>query len=480
MGRDVSAPPPRDPRRGVTQFWLAVTFGCLLVAGGGRAARGFTALARDGLHPFAPTCATPRGAHAALEKGSADDTCATQLGNSDLSRAILRAIAVDPDAHDASRALALRVLRARAGDSLAPDTDLGSARAAALRRREALARVDALARSVLGALDTSPSLRREVLEDAGGPALAESARRLALHGLYDHAALLLEGDSADPVPAWRAREARARVDPDHAPTPRSIDPAFPIETSRPSAAVMPPPSDPGASRWVVEAELGADTEAADHAASVYQAIVASLRAHPAPERAAWIRTIALHPTVETTETGSIEAVLMGRPGPPAVRAWLALHLSEASAVSSTAAVAGDGGTFWVRVGAETTLLTSGASPKRGIVAPRDALPLQAAEQADVLALLPVLDHELTRCIDATGRDRGHTATTTHGATHASDTDTRREPHPPAAHDATATGRLLADLSTRWPDAPGLARRARQALDARCVILGPWPRQGESP
>ncbi len=481
-GADVSSgattqhPPAPDSTRtadarSLRHTWAWIALASVLLAAGGRATRSLPDLARAGLRPFEATCLSTRGAHVALERGQADETCAPHLGTSDLSRAILRSVAEDTHAPDTSRGLALRVLRARAGDSLAADSDVASARAGALRRRKALATVDALARTVLGRVDTSPTLRRAVLHDADSVALAERARTLALHGLYDDAALLLADDQGATLDAdaWRARGALARL-------PGAHETSTHDDEARvtPSAIAVAPPAPRRRADFVIEATLGEDTEAADHAAAVFHALVTSLHARPVPERAAWIRSIALHPAVASLDTGDVEAALMGRPATPAARGWLALRLAEATSVASAADVSPDGTHLWMRVGAERVHLTAVSVPPADANPPGDTLPIDTPDQLDVLAALPSLAHAIDAC--AAPQDTSDAAV--RGAAYLATAPARSVRGATPWRDAARIGRLLAAMRTRWPEAPGLEALSARAIAARCVTHGPWPASGE--
>ncbi len=384
---------------------------------------------------------------------------------------MLRSVTVDEHVPDASRALALRVLRKRAGASTVADTDLTSARAGALRRRVALAKIDAIAHKVLGRVDTSPALRREVLHDAASVALAEYARGLALHGLYDDAAPVLEDESTTVVGAerWRASKALQRIQTPEVPTDADMG------NDDPPAVGRPAPVPPGVATFVLDASLGPNTEASDHAAALFQALVALLHRYPAPERAPWIRTIALHPSVASSTEGDVEAVLMGRPGPPAARAWLAVRLAEATSVSSEAEVSEDGSHLWVRIGADGVFLAPGALPERGDTPLGRVTRITNPDALDVLTVLPALSHAVSAC-SATHMASG---VATHGAAHAEE---RLAPRSREATrvDTAATGQLVADLRARWPSAPGLAGLAATAVTARCVTHGPWPDRGPRP
>jgi hypothetical protein len=451
--------------------WAGIALVSVSLAAGGRAARSLTELARAGLRPFEAACSSVRGAHAALERGQADESCAYHLGKSDLSRAMLRSLTVDEHVPDASRALALRVLRQRAGESIVADTELTSARAGALRRRVALTKIDAIAHTVLGRVDTSPALRREVLHDAASVALAEYARGLALHGLYDDAAPVLEDRSTTVVGAerWRASKALQRIHTQEVPTDAEMG------NDDPPAVGRPEPVPPGVATFVLDASLGPDTEASDHAAALFSALVALLHRYPAPERAAWIRTIALHPAVASSEDGDVEAVLMGRPGPPAARAWLAVRLAGATSVSSEAEVSEDGSHLWIRVGAGRVLLAPGALPARGDPPLGRATRIATPDALDVLATLPALSHAVSEC-SATKKASG---VATHGTAHAEEGLEFRSREATRV-DTAATGELVADLRARWAGAPGLAGLAATAVTARCVTYGPWPDRGPRP
>jgi hypothetical protein len=372
---------------------------------------------------------------------------------------MLTSLAVDGRAPDASRALALRVLRDRAAESVTPASDLPSARAGAVRRREALQRVEGWTRAVLGSVDTSPWLRRTVLQDSGSLALAERARVLALHGLFDDAAGLLALDDPGDVAGWRARAARARVDGEE----ERLDA---LQVASPGAVDVPPPTADGPTTFALELTLGADTEAADHAAAVVQALVALLRAHPHVERAAWVRAVALHPSVVSTpdatdgraagdDTHDLEAVLMGRPGSTVARAWLALQLAEASEVAARAHVSVDGTTLWVQVGAEGVTLRPGAAPAPyeppldGIVA------VPGARGMDVLVILGRVQRDVAACMNLPSRDAARAAGTSGFVA------------------PVEASRTLAALGERWPAAPGLRALQEAALERACVAHGPW-------